>query len=79
MLDPASRALRARIAATDRATQPGYDGAAATAPATAGYWAKYEDRVDPGHVLDPAERRRRAKAKWQTDMQRGKLKKRARA
>lgn len=79
MLDPTGRTLRARIAALDRATAPGYDGARATTPATTGYWARYAAQVDPAEQLPPAERTRRAKAAWQADMLRGKLKKRRKA
>lgn len=70
---PNLRALRARITNLERIATPGYDGKAATAQARDGYWRKLDAEVDPDGALDPAERRRRAKALFQARMARGKL------
>jgi hypothetical protein len=78
MLDATGRRLRARLAAHARAAAPTYDGAAATAPATAGYWAKLEAEVDPAGQLAPAARRTKARRLWQSRMDAGKLRKRTR-
>lgn len=72
-LTPAQRALRARIAANSRVSDPNYDGRKATASATHGYWQRYYDRVDPDRTLSPEARDRKAKAAWQSDMDRAKL------
>ena len=50
-LTPATRAMRARLGALSRISAPDYDPHAATAPATAGIWAKLEAEVDPTGAL----------------------------
>jgi hypothetical protein len=75
-LTPTTRSLRARLAALSRISAPDYDPVAATAPATAGFWAKLEAEVDPAAALPPAARRAKAKSRWQANMLRGKLAKR---
>ncbi|HWB35963.1 MAG TPA: hypothetical protein VHA75_08060 [Rugosimonospora sp.] len=47
---------------------------ARTAPAQAARWRKYEDQVDPDGVLDPAERRTRARYAMRADLARASLK-----
>lgn len=59
--DHAKRAALIRWATCD-------DRTAATRAAREARWASYERRVDPGGVLTPAERRRRAKALQDADM-----------
>jgi hypothetical protein len=78
-LTPATRAMRARLGALSRISAPDYDPHAATAPATAGFWAKLEAEVDPTGALPAGARRAKAKARWQANMLRGKLAKRGKA
>ena len=40
------------------------DRTAATAPARAGLWAKFERQVDPDGLLAPEERAKRAESLW---------------
>jgi hypothetical protein len=57
--NPEDRALIARIAANDRwANEP--DRSAATAPGRAAFRTQFETLVDPGGVLSPDERSKRA-------------------
>ena len=59
-MTPAQRSARARLAAHTRwAHEP--DRTAATAPATRGAFARFENEVDPDRRLTPNERYRRAK------------------
>lgn len=59
--DPSDRYLAASIAANTRwSREP--DRTAATSPARAAFEARFDDEVDPGRVLAPAERARRADA-----------------
>lgn len=54
------RSLRARIAALELHAQ--VDGRTITAPARQKFLQRFEDQVDPDHVLPEAERTRRALA-----------------
>jgi len=65
-LTPEERSLRARIAAHAQHAQ----GATNTAPARAGFRAKFEKEVDPDGVLDPDERARRAEHAFKAHMAR---------
>lgn len=59
--DPAERVLISRLAAHERWAKC-EDAAAATAPARQALRDRFERQVDPGGVLDPAERARRAES-----------------
>lgn len=62
--DPTSKARRksaAKVASNVRWSQEP-DRVAATQPARDGLQRKFEDQVDPGRVLDPVERERRAES-----------------
>ena len=72
-LTPKERSLRARRAANARIARPDYSPGGATAPARRRYWQKYEAQVDPTGELSQADRERKAKALWQADMDRAKL------
>jgi len=79
-LSPERAALMRRIAsaagrkgANLRASRPDYDPKEATKPASAGYWAKLEDEVDPDGKLSPDERRTKAKRRWKARMDDAKL------
>lgn len=58
-LSPAERVMRARIAANVRWAQC-EDRTAATEPARRAAQSRWEREVDPGGVLDPQERSKRA-------------------
>ena len=58
-MTPTERTLRARLAAHAR-WKRSEDPVAATEPARAGFFARFEDEVDPDRVLDPAVRATRA-------------------
>jgi hypothetical protein len=69
LLTPEQRALRAEIGAHEKwAREP--DRPAATAKARRGFLAKLEAEVDPGGVLPPEERARRAEHLRQAHMKR---------
>ncbi len=57
-LTPAQRSLRARIGG--HALHASVDSTVHTAPARAAFLAKFEDEVDPDHLLPEPERKRRA-------------------
>ena len=59
-LTPSQRALRGRIGAY--ALHARHDPALTTAKARAEFLRRFEERVDPGGILDPVERTRRAAA-----------------
>jgi hypothetical protein len=58
-LTPEQRALRSRIASSERWSRTA-DRAAATAPARQAFLDRFERQVDPDGTLDPAERAKRA-------------------
>jgi hypothetical protein len=58
-MTPAERTLRARLAAHARWKRC-EDPVAATSAARAGFFARFEDEVDPYRILDPAVRATRA-------------------
>jgi len=60
--NPADASLRGRIGANERWARTD-DRVAATAPARAGFDARFEREVDPDGVLDPVERARRVASK----------------
>jgi hypothetical protein len=57
-LTSAERSLRARLAA--HAMHAAHDGRETTANGRAAFLARFEREVDPGELLEPVERRRRA-------------------
>lgn len=57
-MTPEQRVLRARLAA--HTLHAKVDSREHTAPARRAFMARFEDEVDPDHVLPEAERRRRA-------------------
>lgn len=67
-LTPEQHRLRAQIAANTRWAYD--DPKAGTRNARAGFEARFEREVDPEGVLDPAERRRRARAALKAHMAR---------
>ena len=69
MIPKSERTLRARIAANARWSRT-TDRSAATAPARAAAWQKFEDLVDPERRLPPAERALRAEAARRAHFQR---------
>ena len=69
----AARRARARRAAHLRCSQPGYNGRAATAAATAARQAKLEQQVDPDGQLTPEARRAAARHLRQAQLLGGKL------
>lgn len=60
-MEPSERFMATSLAANTRwAKEP--DRTAATSPARAAFNARFDDEVDPGRVLAPAERARRAES-----------------
>jgi len=60
-MTPEQRSMRSQIAAYARWSVAS-DATAATAPARRGFFAKFEDEVDPNRELPEEERTRRARA-----------------
>jgi hypothetical protein len=62
-MTPAERRLAGQQGAYTRWAYTA-DRTAATAPARAGLWAKFERQVDPDGLLAPEERAKRAESLW---------------
>jgi hypothetical protein len=67
-MTPFERSLRASAAA--HAKHARHDPYESTKAAMAGTWAKYEKQADPDGLLDPNERRRRARHLLKADLAR---------